>query len=414
MKIQYLFYLIFLCGCPLFGQSIFDANSFLSTIKGAEQVNFQRDKSRYLAKMPHHLRRIEQVEIRTETNDFDWRKQEYLFRVSPNSRNHIKMHQRYYQTVQYMTEMELEQAIGTDIKVRYDLIVDYLFIQKLLDLKETMEVLYKDKVTLLNRSMTLPDFEVLDLIEAQDEKQQNEREILDLKNELLQTRQVIQRLKKANSDFVLKVDNLIPIAQLLQIVQQTKVENVATHPILKVQSAKLYNHMLEYEWEAAQSKFSLGYVQTKYSYDPENAFRETFSVGVGFVIPIKGAAQFQLNELLLDKLEAESEYRNLKSQLEIDKNNFFQQLEIRIQKYDLVKQQLEEGSAEFVIKEYGKIAEASPVALLKLRESTLNNQLLLIKLEWDIYQNYIACLDIVGLLHRLPLKNYLSKELSPY
>jgi hypothetical protein len=85
-----------------------------------------------------------------------------------------------------------------------------------------------------------------------------------------------------------------------------------------------------------------------------------------------------------------------------------------IEKYDLVTQQLVDGQAEFALNEYSKIAEASPKAMLKLRENTFRKELLQQQLEFKIVQTYIEYLDLFGLLGQKPFKNYLSKDLDEF
>jgi hypothetical protein len=75
---------------------------------------------------------------------------------------------------------------------------------------------------------------------------------------------------------------------------------------------------------------------------------------------------------------------------------------------------LNNSQAEFALKEYNKIAEASPKALLKLRENTLKKELLLHELELNILQTFIEYLDFSGLLSQKPYKNYLSKDLEGF
>jgi len=391
----------------IFGQS--SINDFLRTYNKEESVVFQHNKLYSLKTLSYNLPYVEKLEVRTETNEFDWRKQEYLLRVSPNSRRNVQTQRQFHETVRYLSEMELEVAKNKAIRKRYDLIVDNIFLERILLIKKKQSLLLKDKITLLQRSISLDGFDVMELIEAEDDAQKNQREIMDLENAILTTENNIQRNILTNNEIKLKGENLITVIDVKKMLISLKVSK-AIHPEIEVQSAKVYNRMLEYEWESSKTKFSLGFVQAKYGYDAEDSFRKSFSIGVGFDIPFKSMGRIDLNELEIDVRESESDFRIIKNQILEGKYFKLQQLENLIRKYVLVAQQLADGQAEYVLKEYQKIAETPPKALVKLRENTLKIQMLLQELEYQIMQNLVEYLDYSGLLVQSPFRNYLKKN----
>ena len=390
-----------------------DLNRFLKGFEKDESVFFQNQKVNHLANVSYNLPFIEKLELRTETNDFNFRKQEYLIRVSPNSLKSMRTQKQYQETVQYMTKMELEATQNEALRMRYDLIVDYVFQKKILAVKYKQQALLKDKITLLKRSISLPDFDILELIEAEDDQQENQRDIMDLENAIIT---LVNSIHISKSPIQADSFKVLDIKDLKKILIEHQPNKTVNHPLLKVQSAKAYNRILEYEWEAAKSKISLAYFQTKYAYDdaPVDGFRKSVSVGFGFDIPFKSAGRLDLNELQIGILESESQYRNFKTQLIDQKQSSLNRLNNLIQKHALVSDQLKEGQAEFVLKEYQKIAETPPKAIVKLRENTLRTTLLVQELEYKIMQSFIEYLDYSGLLIQRPLKNYLSEDLSGF
>ena len=384
-------------------------NDFLKSYRNEESVVFQYNKLYNLNTLSYNLPYIEKLEVRTETNEFDWRKQEYLLRVSPNSRKNVKTQRQFQETTRYLSEKELEVAKSEAIRKRYNLIVDDIFIKRILLIKEKQAILLKDKVTLLQRSISLNDFDVMELIEAEDDAQKNQREILDLKNAILTTKNSIQRNITTNKNIQLKGEELIEVQDVKTRLLALK-SSETVHPQIEVQSAKVYNRMLEYQWESSKTKFSLGFVQAKYGYDAEDSFKESFSIGVGFDIPFKSMGRIELNELEIDVRESESNFRKIKSQISEGKFVQLQQLENLIRKYELVTQQLEIGQAEYVLKEYQKIAETPPKALITLRENTLNIEMLLQELEYKIMRTFVEYLDYSGVIAQNPFRNYLERS----
>ena len=179
-------------------------------------------------------------------------------------------------------------------------------------------------------------------------------------------------------------------------------------------SAKVQNSKLAYKWEAAKTRPTLGFVEIRYGFGNTFNFKKSISIGLGFDIPLKGAARLDLNELQIDIFETESYYRNAKDMLINEKYSVYYELDNLIQKYQLVTYHLNESQAEFALREYSKIAEASPKAMLKLRENTLKKELFLQQLELQIFQHFIEYLDFAGMLSQKPYKNYLSKRLDEF
>ncbi|WP_139211867.1 hypothetical protein [Neolewinella agarilytica] len=140
--------------------------------------------------------------------------------------------------------------------------------------------------------------------------------------------------------------------------------------------------------------------------------KKSFSVGIGFDVPLRRSSTRELNELKINILESQSQLRSLANDLDKEAFALLQDLSNQIEKYDLVDSQIEKGQSEFVLQEYRKIAETPPLALLKLRENTLKIELLLQEIQYGIMLSYIAYLDVTGLLSERPLKNYLSKDLT--
>lgn len=402
-----IFGFFFFCG-EAASQNVISPQQFLRGAYQEESVVYHNKRLQFFNTHSYALPFIDKLEVRTETNEFDWRKQEYLVRVSPNNKKKRYTQQQHQETVRYLSEMETEAALGQALRGRYDLIVNHHFLVKILDAKKKQQILFKDKVILLRRSTALPDFDVLDLIEAEDAEQENIRDMLDLENTILNLEQRIQIRNENETLVAIDDEDFMDVANFKKILAEIPPNPNPNHSELKVLAAKTYNKMLEYEWEAANYKFSLSYIQGKFGFDERETFQKNVSIGIGFDIPLKAAGRLDLNELQIEIIEAENQYYHAKTELSETQFALYQNLENLLKKYDLVLEQLEGSQAEFALKEYRKITEVPPKALLKLRENTLRKELLLQNLEWQIMKAYVEYLDFSGLLSKQPLKNYLT------
>ena len=117
----------------------------------------------------------------------------------------------------------------------------------------------------------------------------------------------MQRLYDTEEGIFIDSEMLIQVDQINIILNEIEIAEIYRHPSLEVLSANMYNNMLEYQWEEAKSRFSLGYFQVKYGFDPQENLRKNISIGFGFDIPLKGAARLDLNKLQVNILEAESQ-----------------------------------------------------------------------------------------------------------
>ena len=412
MKTILLVYGLLFTALTCHSQNQFAVADFLLDANQENFVSFQRQKLYYFNTLSFELPIIERLEFRTETNEFDWRKQEYVLRASPNSFKNIKTQKQYQQSIQYLTEMELKTAFSAALKERYDLMVNLICLQNILTIKKKQRILLNDQVTLLNRSVGLIDFDIFELIKVTYESQENSREILSLESSILTNERAIKKRQKNENPVVLPQGFLPSIEELKAIIARIDQNSQMKNPELEVRSAQLYNVMLEHEMELSSSKFSIGYVQAKYGYDENDPFRNNFSIGIGFDVPLKRSYLKELNELKIDVLEAQSQFRSLANDLNKEAFSLLQELNNQIKKYDLVILQIEKGQSEFVLQEYRKIAETPPLALLKLRENTLKIELLLQEIYYGIMLSYMNYLDITGLLSQKPLRNYLSKDLT--
>ncbi len=408
LRFTFIFLSIFLMNG--LGQGHFTINEFLGAAKYEEMVAYQKKKLNFLTEISHELPLIEKLEFRTATNDFIFREQEYLLRVSPNSPRTIKAQSKYQETQRDITNKEIATELNQAIKERYDLLIKYIYSGKQLEIYKKQKVLLSDKVLLLERSISLQGFEILDLIEAQDKEQETIREILNFENVILTIGTEMEM--RMNNQKTLKIDfnKLLSISELRERLKNIETTNPITSNKLKLLSAKSHNSKYEYEYELSKTKFSLGYIQAKYGYAPNDNFAKTFSIGLGFEIPLKGASKLDLKDLEVKAFELESQYQDLKNYLAEQKITLRQRLNYLLQQYDLIQQQLNDSQAEYALKEYSKIAGASPIALLKMRENTLKKEMILQKLEFGIMQTFIDYLDISGQLSNFPLKNYLLKN----
>ncbi len=394
-----------------FAQSNSDISKVLKSAFKENNVKFKSEKSYQLSSLDYSVPLLEKVEVRSETNDFDLRQQDLTVRVSPNNSSSRKAHRLYHESVEYMAEMELNTEIMKALFSKYILIKEYVFAKEKLDVQKKKNMVAKDKLKLLKRMISLTSFDIVDLIEAEDELYELQREIQDTENSLAQLTFELNKIL-VGQEITLEVEELISVQRIKELILSENKTKRISHPEEEVLSARHYNAMMEHDWEKSKNKFSLGFLQASYGYKPDEPFRNTFSLGFGFDIPTKGSSGLELNEIKVDIIDAQNEYQNRVEELELSKQNNRARLLSLIRMYELLSLQIEEGNAEHALQEYSKHGVATPQALIRLKELSINNEFLLIEIWSDILKIYLDYIYVTGDMGRKPYQNFLDTQLT--
>ena len=387
-------------------------HKFLKSAFSSTTVKMQLQKSTQMANSNYNIPFIEKLELRSEANLPDIRKQDLVIRVSPNTRDSREAYKSYQESIQYFTEMEYESELMNALIIRYQIIADYVSTKDLLRVEKKKFEVAKDKVILLKRMVSLATFNIVDLIEAEDEIYQLQRKLRKLENSLQNLKNQLSNTLNVEEVQIFKNDILSvnDIERLL--LEITSLDH--THPEIEGLSARYYNSILEHQWEEAQTKFSIGFLQMKYRNDPkENAF-SNFTLGFGFDFPLKGASRISLNEKKLNILVSENLVLTKKESVALSISETLAQLKGLIDLYKLLQEQIDEGNADYSLNEYSKQTIASPIALIKLKELSIRNEALLIELEADVAATYLQYLYASGEICRKPYKNFLDPNLTTF
>lgn len=410
--ITLLVFLTFLIGtCKLVAQADSDISKILNTAFKDNGVKFKNEKNYHLGSLDYAVPFLEKIEVRSETNDFDLRKQDYTVRVSPNTGSSRKAHRLYHESVKFMAEMELNTEIMKVLYDKYHLVKDYIFAKERLKLENVKNVVVLDKVKLLKKMISLSSFDIVDLIEAEDELYKLQRTIQSIESNLSNLERQLKELL-AQDEINISIDDLISVEQIKSFMSLNVLASKTSHPEQEVLSAKHYNVLMEYDWEVSKNNFSIGFIQASYGYDQDKAFGSNFSLGLGFDIPVKGSTGLELNELKVNILDAQNEYLERVDAIELTKHTSESRLNSLILMYELLSIQIEEGNANHALVEYSKQGIASPQAILKLKELTLNNSALLIEIQSDIMETYLDHIYSTGAIGNKPYQNYFDGDLT--
>ncbi|MFK8010171.1 MAG: hypothetical protein AB8H03_27705 [Saprospiraceae bacterium] len=395
-------------------QNTLSTSDILASAKQQYVLGLQQQRVDFLKNSTHKLPLVDEMEFRTETNDFKLSEQQYVLR----GRFHTKAQQQAYADFQ-QAKIELntidEQLLMQDLlRDRYDAIVKVSYFEKLIITKKEQKILLEDRMTVLKKSINLPKFNIIDLIDAEDDLHLADRDILRLENALNLAQQKIFRY--SNQRGYLKTDDLrlIDIDQLMEVVRSLSVEPSTAHATLVKRNLNINLAAKEQAIRRTQEENTIDYFQAQMGGTDDRGFRQNFSLGMGITIPVRNRQQQNLNELEFEKIDEGLKYEELKIKLKERMTQIRLEMETQYELYQLLSQQLENSQADEVLEQYQKVAGASPIAMLKLKGSRFKKELEQFRIQQGIYLLYVELLDASGKMMELPLRNYLMGSLEEF
>ena len=391
-------------------QTSISTSDVLASAKNQYVLQLQRQRVDFLKQSNSKLPLMDELEMRTETNDFRLIEQEYALRGRFHTRAQQKAHKGLHQAQIELNNIEEKILMHELLSERYFGIVEVLYFEKLLTAKKNQKVLLEDRLLVFQKSINLPKFEITDLIDAEDELHEAERDILRLENALSFAQQKIFRW--SNERGVLQTENvpLINIEEIMELVRNFSAEPSTSHANLVKRNLNVELAVREQTLRRATEENTFEYFQARIGGTDDTGFKQNFTLGMGIRIPVRNQQEQNLMELEFEKIDEEAKYQELRLVLKDRMAQIKIQIENNYRLYTLLNQQLGDSQAAFALEQYQKVAGASPIALLKLRGSQFNKELERFKIEQDIYILYLQLLDASGVITELPLRNYLLEN----
>lgn len=395
-------------------QNTLSTSDILASAKQQYVLNLQQQRVDFLKNSKFKLPIVDEMEFRTETNDFKLAEQQYVLRGRFHTKAQQQAHADFQQAKIELNTIEEQLLMQDLLRDRYDAIVEVSYFEKLLEAKKEQKILLEDRMTVLKKSINLPKFNILDLIDAEDDLHEADRNILRLKNALTLAQQKIFRY--SNQRGYLNTDDLrlIDIEQVMKMARSLSTEPSSAHAALVKRNLNVNLAAKEQAIRRTQEENTIDYFQAQIGGTDDNGFQQNFSLGMGITIPVRNRQRENLDELEFEKIDEGLKYQELKVQLKERMAKIRMEMETQYELNQLLSQQLENSQADEVLKQYQKIAGASPIAMLKLKGSQFNKELEQFSIQQDIYVLFVELLDASGKMMELPLRNYLETNLEQF
>jgi len=342
---------------------------------------------------------LEELVFRTETRDFDFDRQSYTLRLTPSVKKVRQAQKKMAQ--QFLSEAAVERKSFAFkfVELAYEDWIELYSYEQKLTIHENLLAVYSDIEKVLLLLGKKEELKVKDLLEV--------------KSDITATKIAIQTLESAQKEYLKKqkadFSDLISIEAIgANLLMPSK--NIASSLVNTQQkNLKEANIQTELDLELAEQKRWFDFFQIEYRGPHDDLLRERFSIGAGLKIPFKGGSQLKMEELKVEQALLEEEYKSDLALFEAEVAKEKQALRALIAEQQISKQlmqQQQKQAKELIIKLVSREG-SSPLIQLYHQIEQGKQALNLVKLETNIYEQYIKYLGITEELFATPFRNFL-------
>jgi len=383
---------------------------YLLSIRESKQVKGNDYKLSFLREYNYRLPLIKGVQLRSETRDFLFDRQEYSMRINPSGFRAISKQKGLYQNRLEMATLENDLDFNTQLEKRYFQIVNYVATTEFIELIAERQKQLMDKSRILKESMYDINFDVTDLVDTEDQLKAIELKLKNLKEaQQKQQSEMKQIMNGLRDSIAFTFDDLIDPEQ---IIEKSKAEYSTTEPLkIRLQKLELNTMKSELDLSTAKSNQLLDFVQVKYEGDNEFVFQENISVGIGINLDFASNRQ-RKGDYYFDKLNEEIKLATLEEEVASSQKEEMFELKKAIENFMFTQNQIENGSIGPIYELYKNMQGAPPALLAKLKLLLNEKQLANTEAKHELYTRYIRTLSVQEILFQKPLRNYLSASVT--
>jgi hypothetical protein len=402
------------CPFSIYSQEKISSSVILKSAFSDPVVLFQQQHIDFISGTKHDLPFAEQLSLRTETENFELARQEYLLRLSVNGRNEIRSQSQLNAATMSAVEMHEKVVLHAALYDRYQAIAAHRYMQKQLAWQKDLLPVYDDKIFVLKKLSSLNDIEIEDLIESEFDYDKLISDTLQTSTKLESIQSSIQALfPEINDEWQLDTLGFISFAGIENVLNRLELSPSFNPKALEKQS-EISIIESEYMLEKAESSQVLDFLQLRYRNRPDDLLPQELSLGAAFNIPFKGSSVPETGELLIEKNNGEIELKlyinNLTEMIAAAR----QEITGLISRYKTIQGQWNDSQGRYTLEHTSSQSVLRPLTVLKARELQLKRQFILLDIENDVIENYLHILDWTGKLSAEPRTNYLSATLEQY
>jgi hypothetical protein len=400
------FALLVILGCFFKTDAQVSINTFLNSANEDPSVKVLDEQIGYLQGKPYRISLLNKLEVRAQNNEIYGENPRYGVRVTPSNPWEVISNNRYYKSYQETLLLEKEIAFKLALKVRYELVIEYLYLIELKSLREKDKSLMDAQLNVLERQQYSDFFDVDDYVDLKLDLISKGVELDGINYEV--SNQIGKIDLKYGAAYLKEVqwslDSIISISHVEKVVDSLSTMQVPSST-LALQDQKI--NLAKKEYTLEKSNISLGFIQTQYT-EGRPATRSPWGISAGVNIPITNPNKGDMAKRHLEVIEAQNKKQETEANIQVEKNIETDKIKSLIARYHEIALKINSLNTTSLGNTLQSMNGNNPMVTIKLSSSVLKLQMILLKLKQDIFKNYIDFLTVHDRLQQRPLINYLS------
>lgn len=378
------------------GQTSFNISTYIQ--KRVETLDNSSERS--LPNNQFNASWIDGMDIRTETDEFEFNRQRYLIRVSPNTPKIRTAQSNLHQL--YLEKAALQNTLlkRDFIEIAYEEVLFFYETFRKISIKEDLLLVLKDQEKVWGKLSQVSQDLPKDWLEIQEDIAQLEIDIYKEVN--------ILKLWDAKA-LRLNWQDLIPADSILFLLEN----NPNNRFLLQAKEYDIENLIIEREeaLEQAEQKKLLDFIQVEYRGPHEDLLRERISLTAAFRLPFSSGSKLKLAEIAIEKETLQQELIAEKKLNQYKEKESRKKLELLVQELIFSKKLYAEQSKKMlaIAQQSRALRGDNPLFTLYQKEAQIERKLEVLKLEVSIYSEYLDYLKLTEELFSTSSYNLLSK-----
>ena len=415
-SLSYLSWFWLALALPIFtlAQSSSTADVLQSAWEDERYRAYERELDFFTDQNSLSIPRLEELEFRTETHEFNPQLQEYALRLQFNSSRQIKVQERINQQEYNLLLVRQEAYLEELLFDRYQFLIDTRYQQEQL-------ALLQSHLPVLN------DWERVIQTRIQEEGERHYDDWLELEDDRLklqQERQLLQQqLSAGRKQYTFWTDRPTDSLTLgtwpgLEQLERNWLnwQNDTLIVPLTVQEQQLIGNLAELELaaEQAEERNRLNFLQLRYrGEDQDRVLREQVTVGAGITLPFRSANSVKEQYLKLEQLEEENQELERQRKWLEDLQEAEASMALHLEQCQQMESALRDYENKFGMIALQRRGITRPETYLQATMGVLERKALLLDQEKRLYEAYLDVLLLSGRLIAKPYRNWLSEQETP-
>jgi len=360
----------------------------------------------FLSPKNYRLPIVEDLEVRFGNDEFTQKDQQYAVRFRPGNPWKIRRNKALFNATKKELSIRQQLQYHENLVDRYELAAEYLLETKSLDLEQRKYALIKKRIDILGSNLESALFNSKDFVEAKldqvdalNSKEETTVSILNLE------RIIVSVLQQPEINW--NSEQLISISGMDSIADEIASKSL---PALELELITQKIDVARKEVRLEKADFDIGYFQTEYY--PYRDRNSDYGLSFGISIPIFNSNKNQIAEKKLDEIELRNDFAAEQYQDSIKRVVEYEYLKSLLAQHRMLIEQIEDLELDKLSSNLRQIEDNNPLTFLDLEEGKLKLEELKLKSYSRVIDQYLEFLDAYNVITNLPLRNYLSKDLS--